>query len=761
MKYAGVRLLDLPSSADREYTYTVPDRAEEGMRPGRFVTVPFGRGDRKATGICVSVSDVPPATRGLKPVSGLLDERVSFDAKRLAVAEYLRSTTLCPFGDAVRAMIPSAALGETNGTIRICSLTGRFSPDELSALSSGGSVRTEDGKISIRSEGQRAAVAKLLAEGGKLPVSRFLAEGVTAENLSALRKKGIAEISDEASAVVFGKRERFIPEDDGITLNEEQREAIDRLSPMLGSGRPCGALLEGVTGSGKTVVMLRLIDRCLAAGRGVILLIPEISLTPQTLSIFCARYKDRVAVLHSGLSGKERAAAYLRICEGAADLVIGTRSAVFAPVADLGMIIIDEEQEHTYKSDSSPRYHARDVAGFRCAKENAFMLLASATPSLESRYRAAEGKITLVRLNGRYGNSVLPRVTVADMRLESTAGNLTPIGSLLAGKLKETYSRGEQSVLFLNRRGYNNYISCASCGEAVGCPQCSVSMTYHTKGKRYDEGFLVCHWCGRRMRVPEKCPSCASPHLIRMGYGTQRVEEELEKLLPGARIMRMDTDSTRSREAYSDMLGRFRRREADVLLGTQMVTKGHDFPGVTLVGVLLADASLYYDDYRAAERTFALLTQVIGRAGRRDTPGEAVIQTNNPDHEIIRLAGKQDYEAMYAKEIKLRHALVFPPFCDIALFTVSSEKEKSAVEGAAKLTEAITAAAKEHPGLPFRIFGPFEAPVYLVGGRYRMRTVVKCVLNRETRAIFAGISEAGNGLPGDAQLSADFNPASL
>ena len=549
-----------------------------------------------------------------------------------------------------------------------------------------------------------------------------------------------------------------------ICLNDEQTEAFRTLSALIDSGQPRAALLEGVTGSGKTSVMLSLIDRVLDGGRSAIVLLPEIALTPQSLAIFCSRYGDRVAVLHSGLTPGERYETFLRINSGNADLVIGTRSAVFAPVKDLGLIVIDEEQEHTYKSDMSPRYHARDIARYRCAKNSALMLLASATPSVESRKKAEDGVYTLVRLTKRYGSAPLPAVTVADMRGSARGGNLAPIGDVLAEKLRETYERGEQSVLFLNRRGYNNYVSCVSCGEAIRCPGCSVSMTYHTVPGSYAQGELVCHWCGRRMPVPTVCPSCHSGHLIRMGFGTQRVEQELGELLPGARILRMDTDTTGSRDAYNDLLGRFRRHEADVLLGTQMVTKGHDFPDVTLVGVLLADASLYYDDFRAAERTFALLTQVIGRAGRRDKPGEAVIQTNNPDHEIIKLAKSQDYETFFAREIRLRRALTFPPFCDIALLTLTSSDEKAADLAARKLYEMLRKLSGEErfKNQPLMLFGPFEAPVYRVDEKYRMRIVVKCRLTAETRSLFsvvaAEFSRLGSRAP---SLSVDFNPTNL
>ena len=509
--------------------------------------------------------------------------------------------------------------------------------------------------------------------------------------------------------------------------------------------------------------MLRILDHVLAAGRGAIILLPEIALTPQSLAIFCGRYGDRVAVIHSGLSAGERFDAYTRIREGRADVVVGTRSAVFSPVRNLGLIVIDEEQEHTYKSDMDPKYHARDIARWRCAHGNSLLLLASATPSLESYHKTKAGKYTLLTLRHRYGEAELPTVTIADMRPEMMSGNLSPLGQVLTEKLKQTLERKEQSILFLNRRGYNAFVSCRSCGEAIKCPHCSVSLTYHTARDSYERGHLVCHFCGYRTELPQTCPSCESPHLARMGYGTQRVEQELGLLFPDAATLRMDTDTTSSKFSYDKLLGAFRRHEADVLLGTQMVTKGHDFPTVTLVGVLLADASLYLDDYRASEKTFAMLTQVIGRAGRAGRGGQAVIQTNNPDHDVIRLACEQDYDTFYEREIRLRKLLVFPPFCDIVLMTLTCSDEQMLLESATELRQTFDKkAAEEFPGVKHLVFGPFEAPVYRVENKYRMRMIVKCVLNRESRALFSALLSAYNSnSPVKPTLSIDFNPSSL
>ncbi len=548
-----------------------------------------------------------------------------------------------------------------------------------------------------------------------------------------------------------------------LILNDEQTKAYETLCSLADSGEAKAALLYGITGSGKTSVMLKTIDHVLACGKSVIVLLPEISLTPQTLEIFCSRYGERVAIIHSALSDGERLDNYRRIKSGNADVIIGTRSAVFAPLSNLGLIVIDEEQEHTYKSDQNPKYHARDIARFRCAYNNALMLLASATPSFESFYKAEQGIYTLIKLTKRYGKAKLPRVSIVDMRKAGNAVPNSPIGNALCEKLIQNKADKNQSILFINRRGYNNFLSCRSCGQAIFCPTCSVSMTYHTFKGSYDSGELRCHWCGRRMPVPEECPDCGSKHLARMGYGTQRVEQELHDLLPNAEILRMDTDTTSTKNAYSELLGTFRAGKADILLGTQMVTKGHDFPSVTLVGVLSADSSLFIDDYRAGERTFAMLTQVIGRAGRADKEGEALIQTSNPDHECIKLACAQDYESFYRNEIRLRKLLRFPPFCDIALITLTSSVEQDLAKASTILSSTLTELIKnEYMDLPLVTYGPFEAPVYKVENKFRMRMVIKCKLTKRSRSMFSTLLKSFTKAETKAiSISIDFNPSNL
>ncbi|MGN1409619.1 MAG: primosomal protein N', partial [Eubacteriales bacterium] len=574
------------------------------------------------------------------------------------------------------------------------------------------------------------------------------------------------------------------------TLTDEQKAAAEKIIGLCDSHKPSAALLHGVTGSGKTAVIMEAIDHVLAGGRSVIMMVPEIALTPQTVGIFVRRYGDEIAVIHSGLSAGERYDAWRRIKDGLARVVVGTRSAVFAPLSDIGLIIIDEEHEYTYKSDTNPKYKAHDIARKRCADHNAVMLLASATPSVSSYYKAKTGAYTLIELKERYGGMPLPSVHIVDMRDELSLGNTSPVSHVLEKRLREDKEKGNQSILFLNRRGYNNYVSCRSCGKSIKCPNCSLTLTYHAKNRhklaentdedyeqsRRDGGYLVCHMCGYRCSVPEKCPECGKNHFLFMGYGTQKAEDDIASMFPDLRILRMDYDTTQAKYSHEEILDKFRNGEADVLLGTQMVTKGHDFPRVATVGVLSADNSLALGDYRAGERTFAMLTQVIGRAGRGDVAGEAVIQTYNPQNDVILKAARQDYVSFYESEIRLRKALCFPPFCDIAVITLSSADEGYL----GHMTNLMLERIKEHircdySDIPMMLFGPFEAPVYRIQNMFRMRFVIKCRLNKRMREFISDlISEFSRSSPnGYAKsmpnvktnaritVSADLNPSTV
>lgn len=709
------------------------------------------------------------AVRAMVPASSILRLREIYApaAGRQPDSDDFRASDLSVYGflsergeatlSAVRERFAVQAEGSLRRLLRAGVITRRVEPEReraektesLYALACSHDMAREliegracDGFAALRSQKHRDVLEILLREDAPMRGSALcLAANASSAQLKALSDKGLlraetvrVDRNPYAEIPFVGRTER--------RLNAEQTAALETISALAFSGEPKAALLHGVTGSGKTSVMVALIDRLIDAGKGVILLLPEIALTPQSVSIFCARYGKRVAVIHSALTSGERYDAYCRIKSGDADIVIGTRSAVFAPVQNLGAIIIDEEQEHTYKSDQDPKYHARDVARYRCSYNKALMLLASATPALESYRKAMDGVYTYVPLRERYGGAQLPTVEVVDMRAELRTGNTGELSGRLLEGLAATVSKGEQAILFLNRRGYNAGISCRACGQPLTCPKCSVSMTYHkTRAHWLNDPRMVCHWCGTELPLPRACPACGSEHLTPIGFGTERVEETLRQHLPDARILRMDADTTGSKGAYEEMLGRFRRHEADILLGTQMVTKGHDFPAVTLVGVLLADSSLYVSDYRANERTFAMLTQVIGRAGRGTLPGRAIIQTNCPDNDVLSLACDQDYETFYEREIRLRRVLCFPPICDVVLISFSGPAENQVQIAGVRLLEELKKlrAEPQFQSAELLVFGPVEAPVYRVDNRYRQRILLKCRLTRQVLALLQSL----------------------
>ena len=745
--FCEVYLLDVPYHLDRPFDYECGSEAAVGA----IVKVPFGRADKLRLGIITKLKDTVDGIN-VKPVHSSLDGRIRLTEQMCGLCLFLKEHTLSTFGEAVRCILPPGALNDKLNVSHKRHVSLAVSAEEVDRL------LTATGKGGIRSEGQRAVLGYLRDIGdADYELVRAL-PNVSAANVSALAAKGTIKISEHEQIrnpyAAYSTARDTTP----IVLSRAQNEAYAKISELYSDSRARCALLHGVTGSGKTKIIMKAMDRCLADGKSVIMLVPEIALTPQTVGIFCKRYGERVAVIHSSLSAGERMDAFRRIRRGDVDLVIGTRSAIFAPLENIGMIVIDEEHEHTYKSESDPKYHARDVASYICGREGALLLLASATPSLESYYKAERGIYTLVPLKERYGGVKLPDAIIVDMREELRLGNTSPISERLLRSLVGVKERGEQAILFLNRRGYNSQISCKGCGDVVTCPRCSVSLTYHVG----NPGKLLCHLCGYTAPPPRVCESCGSDQLSFLGFGTQKVEAELSQYLPDMPIMRMDADTASGKLAYDRMLEDFRGGKADMLLGTQMVAKGHDFPRVTLVGVLLADTSLFVSDFRAAERTFSLLTQVIGRAGRAIAGGVAVIQTFAPKNEVIRLACLQDYEKFYEGEIQLRRELMYPPFCDIATLTVTGEDEREVMVAAKAISDALIEKLRAAGGeLPFIVFGPFEASVYRVNEKYRMRTVVKCKLNRQTREIFSKLLSELSGSMKNIAVSIDLNPVTV
>ena len=725
----SVRILDIPFHVDRPFDYLCPPSLD--LSRGTLVRVPFGRGDRPVWAVVTATGVTPDPAHSLKSVLSALPSRFSLDEEMMGLSLFLAGHCLCSVGDAVRAVLPPALLS-SHLNIKVKKYYSlAVTDEEAEALLSG---------KRLRSAVQRA-VMNALRTGEKSGEELMETLSATAAQLRILRERGWVQVR-EAEEIRNPYASYAAHRDTSpIALSRAQNEVYERLMAIYETHQPKAALLFGVTGSGKTKVMLHAIDRVIADGKTVIMMVPEIALTPQTVGIFCARYGERVAVVHSSLSSGERFDAWRRCADGQVDLVIGTRSAVFAPLPHIGMIVIDEEHEHTYKSDADPKFHTRDVAAYRCRCHGATMLLASATPSFESFYKAKRGDYTLLSLRERYGGATLPETRVIDMREELRAGNTSPVSRSLHEALLQVKERGEQAILFLNRRGYNASLQCKNCGEVLTCPHCSIALTYHTAGGPR----LLCHSCGYRAAPPRVCPACGADKIAYIGFGTQKIETELAASLEGMRIMRMDADTTTARTAYENMLDAFRRGEADVLLGTQMVAKGHDFPRVTLVGVLLADMGLYVNDFRASERTFSLLTQVIGRAGRASARGVAYIQTMSPQNEVIRYAMTQDYERFYDSEIRLRESLTFPPFCDMVQCTLASPDEGKVIEAASDIAGRVkTLSEKEFSDVPLYMFGPLEAQTYKVAEQYRMRLLFKCRLNGRTREFFRRIlCEAG------------------
>ena len=706
-------------SFDTLFTFLVPEALRGRVRPGSRVLVPFGRGDRPRLGFVFGLgpppAELPPG--GLKPVLEAPDEEPLLNEEMLSLAEYLREQTFAPYYACAKVTLPGG----------MC-LHGRLAPEANARYIALASEQPEG------LTPKQQVAADFLREVGRASLREICYyTGVGESVVRTMLRRGVC-VSFEVP--VERRPESAYPAQSPFeaSLSGEQQRALETLTQAYESGAARTALLFGVTGSGKTRVYLRLIDRVLADGKGVIVLVPEISLTPQSLALFSARYGERIAVMHSGLSIGERRDAFYRIRRGEATVVIGTRSAVFAPLENLGAVIVDEEQEHTYKSETAPRYDARSVARVRCARHRALLVLASATPSVESFARARAGKYTLCTLAKRYGGAVLPDVLTVDMTDKTVCSPFSAVSEPLAAELERGLSRGEQSILLVNRRGFNTFVVCKACKTVITCPKCSVSMTYHAANNR-----LMCHYCGYSAPYAERCPSCGDENVRYAGFGTQRVQQETQARFPKARILRMDADTTQAKNAHEKALTAFANGEYDILIGTQMVAKGLDFPRVTLVGVLNADGELYGGDFRGSEKTFALLTQVIGRAGRGERKGLAVIQTVSPDNPILSLAAAQDYVSFYEREILMRRAMTYPPYCDLCLVGFSdADKERAEACARLFLDTLVQASRSGEPESRITVLGPLPPRVPKVNGQYRQKLIVKCVNSAKTREMIRG-----------------------
>ncbi len=702
---------------DRPYDYLVPEDMADKAIAGVRVYVPFARGNRRSEGIILAVSDHSDYKQ-LKSIISVLDDEPVLDAGQIKLALFMRERFFCTVYDAIKAMLPAGLWFDDAGKRRVGDKT-----IEMARLA----VPPEDAAVIAdnkrRRSPQQANLLELLCSFEVLPSRELMRyTGAGRPPLKALCSTGLVELFQRE---VYRRPEIYVGEQVPLPqLNTGQETAFTGISALANSGKASAALLFGVTGSGKTSVYIHLINEQLQKGRASILLVPEIALTPQMLQTFSSHFGDQIAILHSSLSTGERYDEWKRVKNGAAKVVIGTRSAVFAPVQGLGLIIIDEEQEETYKSENSPRYNARDVAKYRCAKANCLLLLGSATPDVVSRYNAETMKYAFFRLQTRYNDMDLPDVKIVDMKRELRRGNGGNISSVLRDELTKNIERGEQSILFINRRGANKLISCGECGYTYKCPRCSVSLTYHSANNR-----LMCHYCGYSQPIDLVCPDCGGK-LNHIGAGTQLVEEELHTLFPDVEVMRMDTDTVTPAGSHEQLFDRFRSEKIPIMVGTQMVTKGLNFENVTLVGVISADQSLYAGDYRAGERTFSLITQVVGRSGRGEKPGRAVIQTYTPDNETIIQAARQDYEEFYASEILLRRMQNTPPFRDLLAVTASGQDERQVVSACRCVKQTIEEAGGR---LGISLLGPTPLPVVKVNNRYRYRVNISCKADAEIR----------------------------
>ncbi|MGE5487155.1 MAG: primosomal protein N' [bacterium] len=767
--------VSLPVPLDQPFTYELPESLRHRVRPGSRLTVPFGA--RKLIGVVVAVHDEAPRA-ATREALRLLDEEPALTSELLALGRWMAEYYCAPLGEVLRCMLPLSAEIRRGKNYSLTD-KGRDALRQLALTDSGGDPQVEllrmlefrslsvpyllkklpGAKQAIRSLEKRGFIAAEDVEAdrdplrapsarlrlelvrrpeGKLPKAQrellaYLELHPGSHNLKdveaavphaseaarALARAGAVTLTpDSALPGAFPPRERHV-------LNACQQSAFGAIRAGIESRSFHAFLLHGVTGSGKTEVYLCAIEATLASGRGALLLVPEIALTPAVAGQFYQRFGDRVAILHSAFGDAERAEQWRRIRSGAASVVVGTRSGVFAPVRDLGLIVVDEEHDQSYKQEETPRYNGRDVAVVRAQAAGACVVLGSATPSLESRYNAERGKYTLLTLPERIERRPMPKVELIDMREEFLETRKQQVFSRrLAEEVRARVEAGEQTMMLLNRRGFSSFVVCRACGERIQCANCAVTLTYHRRDNR-----LLCHYCNYAMRVPTHCPNCHDEHLYFMGAGSERVEEEMHRMLPTARIARMDRDTVTGKRRYESILSAFRNGEYDILVGTQMIAKGHDIPNVTLVGVVSADIGLGMPDFRAAERTFQLLMQVAGRAGRGELPGKVLIQTINPDHYAVRMAASHDYDGFYAKELQFRRAMRYPPFAALANVLVRAREREDAERKACELGGLLEPAPE---GL--RVLGPAEAPVPRLKAEYRYQLLLKAASRKTLRA---------------------------
>ena len=745
-KTVGVAVSNATFHFDKLYTYAVMPDQQNAVKLGSMVLVPFGRGSRARMGV-VLACDAEPESAKLKYLFDVAPASACLTPELLRLVHFLKERTFCTYYEAVKAVIPYGA--QYKPAVAADGVTPVLQKQLTRHTEN--SYRLVGGLPPKPKPTAKQLAAVALLGGGPRTLNELEDKGISRAVLDNLCAKGVLECSKVNKSIDLYSS---IPlKNEPITLTQEQQAAYDALLPKLEDDAPHSALLYGVTGSGKTLVFLKLIARCLEQGRRALVLVPEISLTPQMILRLKSQFGRRVAVQHSALNHTERLWQWQMIQDGGADIVVGTRSAIFSPLENIGLIIIDEEQEHTYRSESAPRYSAHEVARQRAAESGALLLLASATPSTESFYAAQHGRTQLVRLTQRYGGNPLPTVQIVDMRAELAAGNPREISLSLEDAIRRNLDAGKQTILLLNRRGYQTMAQCEDCREVLKCTKCSVPMVYHKAAHK-----VLCHYCGSQMEPPTVCPACGGKLQYR-GFGTQKAEEELAKLFPDARVLRMDQDSTAAKDAHEKLLARFANHEYDIMVGTQMVAKGLDFEDVTLVGVLGIDSLLFAQGFRAYENVFSLITQVVGRSGRAKDPGFAIIQTTDPDNPVLNLAAAQDYDAFFEQEIAYRKLGLYPPFCGLCVIGFAGAKEIEVARAAARFAALLGQQAAKQPDLPLRVLGPTPGSIEKINDTYRYKLTIKCRNDRRFRDLVRSTLERyeQEKLPSKATVAVDLH----
>lgn len=729
--YAEVIINSEALEIDRPFTYKVPEEFNNEIKIGQIVKVPFGKGNKTSEGFILNLKNDDNIKFKTKNIAAILVKDPVIDEDDINLIEFLREKTLCKYIDAFRLLIP---VGIMKGA--------KAKKKKVIVL------KNEDLSNIKNPDGYKKIVEFFKTNSGKYTKSELINEhSISQYKLNKLIENEVLSIEEES---VFRYNDRVYNKDSAKTLTIEQeniiREYINSDDKMF--------LLKGVTGSGKTEVYMKLVERVLLEGKSAIILVPEIALTPQMIERFKGRFGVNVALFHSKLSDGERFDEWFRVKEGKSKVIVGARSAIFLPAKNLGLIIIDEEHENTYKSEQNPKYQTKEVAEYLSELKGCKVILGSATPSIETYYRALTGEMKLLELNSRVDNKAMPPMKVIDMRNELKGGNKSLFSRELFIAIQERLKRKEQIILFLNRRGFSTFVSCRSCGYVFKCDECDISMTYHKNG------LLICHYCGKTKREPRECPKCHSKYVKFFGAGTQRVEEEVKKYFNNVRILRMDVDTTRDKHSYERIYNTFKNGEADILIGTQMVSKGLDFKNVTLVGILAADMSINIPDYRAAERTFQIITQVAGRAGRGDKQGEVLIQTYTPQHYSLQYAVNYDYEGFYEKEFTVRAMMKYPPFGKLLLINGTSKKEDLLKNFMHKITMMIKPLVESC--LDIEILGPIPCMISKVKENYRWQIVIKGEFDSYfSKNIKEILYDENKNVYNDIRISMDINPNNL